>query len=70
MNNTERQERRRRLKLRLAALKRHKAARGPDGKSKLAVSAGKASARCRKDDRAWGLELALKRWYPEQGSDN
>ena len=65
-SNAERRERRKRLKLRLAALKRHKAARGPDGKSELAVSGGKASARCRKDDHAWGLELALKRWYPER----
>ena len=39
----ERRERARRLRLRLVALKRHAAARGPDGKSALAVAAGKAS---------------------------
>ena len=62
----EQRERRRRLKLRLAALKRHAAARDPiTGKSELATSAGKASARQRKEDSTWGLELALKRWYPE-----
>ena len=31
------------LRLRLTALKRHAAAKGPDGKSQLAIKAGKAS---------------------------
>lgn len=60
-------ERARRLRLRLAALKRHAAARGEDGKSALAVAAGKASGACREGDKAWGLELALRRWYPQDG---
>ena len=63
MSTPEQREHARRLKLRLAALKRHAAARGPDGRSELAVAAGKASARQRDGDRAWGLEMALKRWY-------
>ena len=55
----------RRLRIRLAALRRQEAARDPTtGKSALAVAAGQASARNREGDRAWGLELALKRWYP------
>jgi hypothetical protein len=54
----------RRLRIRLAALKRHAAARGPDGKSELAVAAGKASGRTREGDRAWALDMALRRWYP------
>ncbi len=58
-------ERVRRLRLRLAALKRHAAARGEDGKSTLAVAAGKASGASREADTAWGLELALRRWYPK-----
>lgn len=54
----------RRLKIRLAALKRHQAARDPvSGKSSLAVSGGKASAKQREGDRAWGLDLAIKRWH-------
>ena len=55
----------RRMKIRLAALRRHAAARGPDGKSELAVAAGKASARGREDEQAWGLEMAIRRWHPE-----
>lgn len=55
----------RRLRIRLAALRRHQEVRDPaTGKSELAVAAGKASARKREDDRAWGLEMALRRWYP------
>ena len=60
-------ERARRFRLRLAALKRHAAARGEDGKSALAVAAGKASGASREADTAWGLELALRRWYPKDG---
>ena len=60
-------ERVRRLRLRLAALKRHAAARGEDGKSTLAVAAGKASGIHREGNKAWGLELALRRWYPKDG---
>ncbi len=59
----EQRERRRRLKIRLAALKRHAAARGPDGRSELAVAAGKKSGAQREGDAAWGLELALRRWH-------
>ena len=65
MTPTERRERGRRLKIRLAALKRHAAARGADGKSELAVAAGKASGRQREGDEAWGLELALRRWHSD-----
>ncbi len=57
-------ERVRRLRLRLAALKRHAKARGEDGKSDLAVAAGKASGASREGDKTWGLELALQRWHP------
>jgi len=58
----------RRLRIRLAALRRHAAARDPlTGKSELAVAAGRSSGRQRQGDRAWGLEWALKRWHrPEQ----
>lgn len=60
----------RRLRIRLAALRRHEAARDPTtGKSALAVAAGRASARQREGDRAWGLESALKRWYPSDRHD-
>ena len=56
----------RRMRIRLAALRRHQAARDPlTGKSSLAVAAGQASGRQREGDRAWGLESALRRWYPE-----
>ena len=60
----EKREHVRRKRIRLAALKRHAAARGRDGKSELAVAAGRASARGRHDDEAWGLEMALRRWHP------
>ncbi len=54
----------RRMRIRLAALKRHAAARNQNtGKSALAVAAGKASGRTREGDRAFGLELALRRWH-------
>ena len=62
-----RREHIRRMRIRLAALRRHAAARDPlTGKSSLAVAAGKASGRRRICDRAWGLEYAMRRWYPEQ----
>ena len=64
--NAEQRERARRLKIRLAALRRHRAAKGPNGKSELAVSAGKASGRQREGDRAWALDMAIKRWYPKE----
>ena len=58
-------ERVRRLRIRLAALRRHEAARDPaTGKSMLAVEAGRMSGRQRAGDRTWGLEWALKRWHP------
>lgn len=60
-------ERRRRLKIKLAALRRHAAARGPDGRSELAVAAGKKSGVQREGDAAWGLELAIRRWHPGDG---
>ncbi len=61
-----RREHIRRMRIRLAALRRHAAARDPvTGKSSLAVAAGKASGRRRQGDRAWGLEYAMRRWYPE-----
>jgi hypothetical protein len=41
----------------------HDAARGPDGRSSLAVAAGRASGRERQDDSAWGLDMALRRWH-------
>ena len=66
MSSPAEREHTRKLRIRLAALKRHAAARGPDGKSKLAVAAGKASGIAREGDQAFGLELALKRWHPEE----
>ncbi len=61
-----RREHIRRMRIRLAALRRHAAARDPlTGKSSLAVLAGKASGRRRQGDRAWGLEYAMLRWYPK-----
>ena len=61
-------ERVRRMRIRLAALRRHAAARDQfTGKSELAVTAGKASGRARQGDKAFGLELALRRWHPENG---
>ena len=65
-----RRERVRRLRIRLAALRRHAAARDPGtGRSLLAVEAGRASGIQREGDRAWGLEMALKRWAPQQPVD-
>ena len=64
MTSSERREHLRRLRIRSAALKRHRAARDPvTGKSTLAVAAGRASAKEREGDRAWGLDLAIKRWH-------
>ncbi len=61
-----RREHVRRMRIRLAALRRHAAARDPlTGKSSLAVAAGKASGRRRIGGRAWGLEYAMRRWYPK-----
>lgn len=61
-------ERLRRLRIRLAALRRHAAARDPaTGKSALAIAAGLVSGRQREGDRVWGLECALKRWHPSPG---
>jgi len=63
-------EKKRRLRIKLAALKRHASARDPyTGKSLLAVAAGKASGIQREGDRVWGLEMALRRWDPRH-SDN
>lgn len=65
-----RREHIRRLRIRLAALKRHALARDPyTGKSLLAVAAGKASGIQREGDSVWGLEMALRRWDPRH-SDN
>ena len=61
----------RRMRIRLAALRRHAAARDPStGRSLLAVAAGRASAIRREGDRAWGLEMALKRWAPHHSDDD
>ena len=66
MSSATERERVRRLRIRLAALRRHEAARDPiTGKSDLAVAAGQASGRKREGDRVWGLESALKRWHPK-----
>jgi len=65
----EQRERARRLRIRLVALRRHAAARGPDGRSSLAVEAGRASGRTRQGDRVWGLSMALQRWHPEGEAD-
>ena len=70
MSTAEGREHVRRLKIKLAALKRHAAARDPaTGKSTLAVTAGRASAKQREGDRAWGLALAIKRWHERNGHD-
>ena len=65
MSRPEERERIRRLRIRLAALRRHAVAKGPDGRSELAVAVGKKSGAARAGDRVFGLELALKRWHPE-----
>ena len=68
-NNLQKRQHARRLRIRLAALERHGAAKDPvTGKSELAVSAGKASAKERKGNSAWGLRMALNRWYPKNSS--
>ena len=54
----------RRMRIRLAALQRHRDAKDPSsGKSGLAVSAGKSSGQKREGDSIWGLEMAIKRWH-------
>lgn len=59
-------ERVRRLRLRLAAKKRHRRSRDPiSGKSRLAVEAGKKSGLKREGDSVWGLEMSLKRWHSD-----
>ncbi len=69
MSSPDSREHIRRLRIRLAALRRHADARDPfTGKSALAVAAGQASGRQREGDRAWGLESALKRWHPKPGT--
>jgi hypothetical protein len=68
MTPAEKREHLRRLRIRLAALKRHAAARDPaTGKSTLAVDAGRASAKVSEGHRAWGLGLAIKRWHQRDG---
>ena len=67
MSSPASREKVRRLRIRLAALRRHQAARDPlTGKSTLAVAAGQVSGRQREGDRVWGLEWALKRWHPSE----
>ncbi len=67
VDSPSRREHIRRMRIRLAALRRHETARDPEtGKSSLAVAAGKASGRRRKGDRVWGLQNALHRWYPTE----
>ena len=61
----------RRLKIKAAALRRHREAKDPStGKSTLAQSAGRASGRRREGDKAWALEMAIRRWYPEAIGDD
>lgn len=70
MTPVEKREHARRLKIRAAALERHRAARDPDtGKSSLAVSAGQRSGLARQGDRAWAIRMAIKRWYPLDTSE-
>lgn len=65
MTASEEREHVRRLRIRAAALRRHAQARDPlTGKSELAVAAGKVSGRSREGDRAWALDMAIRRWYP------
>jgi hypothetical protein len=46
---------------------RHEAARGPDGKSRLAVEAGRLgglrSVERHGSGSAWGIRMALRRWH-------
>ncbi len=70
MSSSASREHVRRMRIKLAALRRHEAARDPaTGKSTLAVAAGQASGRIREGDRVWGLESALKRWHPRSRQD-
>jgi hypothetical protein len=59
--------RRANLKRRLAALKQHAAARGDDGKSRIARAGGliggpRRAAQLGDDPRIWSLEMNLRRW--------
>jgi hypothetical protein len=71
----ERRQRAANLRRRLALLRHHEAQRDPlTGKSHQAVRAGRLGGRKRADThpggpRAFGLELALRRWYPEGADD-
>ena len=66
MSTPESRERARRLKIKASALREHQKAKDPlTGKSVLAMAAGKASARARIDDKAWGVTMAVRRWSPE-----
>ena len=61
------------LKRRLAMLRYHATQRGSDGKSLSAVAGGRAAwakraAATPGGARALGLELALRRWHPEDES--
>ena len=55
------------LRRRAAMLARHARALGPDGKSTLAVQAGRLGGRRTAEKQAcpseWGLRMALKRWH-------
>jgi hypothetical protein len=56
------------LKRRLATLRQHERARGPDGKSSIAQAGGRVGGRRRAGSfeggpTAWGLAMALKRWH-------
>lgn len=55
------------LRRRAFMLERHHRARGPDGKSALAVRAGRLgglrTVERHAPGRAWGLRMALKRWH-------
>ena len=67
MSTPEDRERVRRLRIKAAALERHRAARDPiTGKSRLAVEAGKRSGQERQGNRAWATRMAIRRWYPDK----
>ena len=73
MSSPREREHVRRLKIKAAALERHRASRGPDGKSLLAVEAGRASGVKRLGDKGWAVRMAIRRWYPDTkaiGADN
>ncbi|MDP2950091.1 MAG: hypothetical protein Q8P22_11195 [Chloroflexota bacterium] len=61
------------LRRRLGMLAHHHRQRDPlTGKSRQAVKAGRLGGRKRAEEhpggpRAFGLELALRRWYPQDG---